>query len=171
MMLRPSADNVRIVGWRHVGYRARRPSIQVAQGEGEVLEVVRGEIVLIDEARVVRRATGAKKPAVALQEEVKLHWVRYVPIDDQPSGGVTAPIGVFCVRREEPVMMALANHDHRKCWSRLDTRLVACGSDPLYLDVDDLRKLTFRYTISVEDDATRVQNLSSRPLFDMLGIS
>ena len=58
------------------------------------------------------RTRRAQEPAVALQVKVELRWVRDVAVDDGTSRAVTASVRFIWSLREEPNVVALANHNH-----------------------------------------------------------
>ena len=61
-----------VVHGGHQGHGAGAAAVQVAQREGEVLDGVRGEAVLVLEHVVVDRAGGALDAGVGLEVEVEL---------------------------------------------------------------------------------------------------
>ena len=68
----PARGEVGVVHGGHQRHRAGASAVQVAQREGEVLDGVRGEAVLILEHVVVDRAGGALDAGVGLEVEVVL---------------------------------------------------------------------------------------------------
>ena len=68
----PARGEVGVVHGGYQGHGAGAAAVQVAQREGEVLDGVRGEAVLVLEHVVVDRAGGALDPGVGLEVEVEL---------------------------------------------------------------------------------------------------
>lgn len=68
----PARGEVGVVHGGDQGHGSGAAAVQVAQREGEVLDGVRGEAVLVLEHVVVDRAGGALDPGVGLEVEVEL---------------------------------------------------------------------------------------------------
>lgn len=83
----------------------------MAQFVGEVLQRVRGELVLVEQYVVVRGTGGAQNAGMTLEIEIKLERVNNSLVDYSSRLAVSCPVAVAWVNREETNVMAFLDDD------------------------------------------------------------
>lgn len=119
VVARAEGDQVRVVGGRGDGHRARAAHVRVAQLVRQALQLVRPEVVVVPQHVVVRRPRRALYTLMTAKIEVELSGVRDAEVDGSAGGDVAGLARLLLlVGAEQPRVVPLLNHDER------DTRLV-----------------------------------------------
>ena len=107
-----SRNNVCIIGRRRVRDDSGAASVQMAQFVGQVLQCVRGEIVLVEQNVVVRGTGGAHDTGMTLKIKIKLEGMDNPFVNHSSRLAVSCPVAVTGMNREEASVMAFLNDDN-----------------------------------------------------------
>jgi len=151
VVLSAGAHIVRIVhgGWDRYGPRAA--SIHVAKREGQRLNPVRCEVVLVKENIVVCRLTRAEQSRMTIEVIIKFNWTNNCRVNDSARRAVATAVSIGVGGRKEYDFVILADDDERNFW--FEAQFVACSSDAVELLVKDSPEFSFGDPVAIEQKA------------------